>query len=104
MQQLISKLGTYKGMPRARVWIEGERLRNAGFHAKQTRYTRTIGHDGNIPTIQLIANDAGSYRVSGKGDNPVIDITGKAVAKHFAGFENVAVLFDPGWITIRADV
>ena len=101
-ETMVSKLGTNKGVPRSRVWIEGKRLRAAGFHAKQTQYDKLFTHAdvGNEPALILSAKPSGALRVSGKGDHPIVDITGKQVADHFAGFINVTVTYLPDEIVI----
>ena len=74
---LRSKIGASKGQPHSRVWIEGKRLLESGFTVG-TRYQRTPG-----PGIVLRIHPQGGYKVSGKGEKPVIDITGKIVAEKF---------------------
>jgi hypothetical protein len=90
----ITKLGTNKGTPRSRIWLEGRRLEVTGF-SYGTRYTR-IDH----PTRTIITIDtAGIFKVSGKVGRPVIDMTGKAVTERFTG-THASVTFAPGRIVI----
>lgn len=56
---------------RARIWLEGKRLTAAGF---------AVGSRFNIEVIEgalvLRLDASGSRRVSGKGERPIIDISG----------------------------
>jgi len=98
----IRKLGYNKGI--RRLWIEGADLRCAGFVAKETHYIRT--YDGETLTLYLDAITADTiipscpYKVSGKGDNPIIDITGTDLADFFDGVDQVEVSFFPNEIRI----
>lgn len=95
IEELKTKLGTAKGAPRSRIWIEGKRLAAAGFTVG-TRYTvEKIQHlDTGAPIWSLKPDPAGERKVSGKGDHPIIDITGVHVAAAFGQSERVRVLFD----------
>jgi hypothetical protein len=98
METFDSKLGTNKGLERSRVWIEGKRVASAGFLAKETRYNMVWSGDD----LNLIADDNGSRRVSGKGDHPIIDITGKQIAEFFGKRgTHVFVEYHDGLIVIR---
>jgi len=95
-----SKLGHHRGG--RRIWLEGKRLDRAGFRAKETYYVRSW-HESE-PSLVLAACEAdqpGARRVSGKGDKPVIDITGQQVAKVFAGFDHVAITYMDNLILIE---
>lgn len=93
-QEITTKLGTNKGAPRSRVWIEGARLTAAGFTVG-ARYHRTAFE--NAIRLQLHAD--GPYKVSGKGEHPIIDITGKVVTERFTG-SHVRVTFQASTISI----
>jgi hypothetical protein len=75
-------LGSNRGKPR--LWLEGAWLAKLGFDAKQTQYRVYILPGRN--RIEIEAGVGGTYprRVSGKGDRPIIDITGDQLAP-FAG-------------------
>ena len=62
--------------------MEGKRLVEAGFEVG-TRYDRVCKH-GTIKFIELTATPNGKFKVSGKGDKPIIDISGGAVTDTFA--------------------
>lgn len=81
MKTQLTIIGTNHGKGTSRIWLEGKRLVEAGFEVG-TRYHR---YAHSTPSaIQLIANSKGKYRVSGKGDKPIIDISGRAVTETFA--------------------
>lgn len=96
METFTSKIGTSRQIPASRVWIEGARLVRAGFIVA-ARYA-LIEVDG---TLVLTLADAGSRKVSGKGDKPIIDITGDLIRRVFAGRETVTVDYVAGKIVIR---
>jgi len=58
---------------RARIWLEGKRLTAAGF---------AVGSRFNIEVIEgalvLRLDASGSRRVSGKGERPIIDLSGRS--------------------------
>ena len=87
-------LGTNKKVPKSRIWIEGKRLIDAGFTVG-ARYHRTCFQSA----IRLTLNADGPYKVSGKGDKPIIDITGKVVTDRFRG-DDVTVVYKEGVIEI----
>jgi len=70
------KLGNHRGGKR--VWLEGKHLTNHGFHAKETYFQKKWRADvGLLTLVECSAATPGARRVSGKGDKPVIDITGQ---------------------------
>ena len=99
----IRKLGWNKGI--RRLWIEGLDLRRAGFTAKETYYIRTYDHDGLTLHLDAITEDtvidSAPFKVSGKGDNPVIDITGADLQTFFDGCDRVEVAFYANEVRIR---
>lgn len=90
------KVGPNKGKPSSRVWLEGKRLLDAGFTVG-TRYSRVVSGS----TVVINASDAGKYKVSGKGEKPIIDIAGAIVENLFGDLESVTVeFFTDGVISI----
>lgn len=95
-------IGANKGVPRSRIWIEGRRLVEAGF-TPGTRYDRSHATPSGTG-LYLFATPDGRYKVSGKGDKPIIDITGALVARLFpAPQTHVVVTFKPGSIDIESE-
>ena len=97
----VTKLGVARKVERSRIWLEGDRLKAAGFVVGSRFYVeREVGKHlrfvlGPAPTP--------SYRlrtVSGKGDKPIIDVTGYIVKSTFTG-THVSVQFDPGVIVVH---
>ena len=88
-------LGVNKKVPKSRIWIEGKRLVDAGFGVGQ-RYHRTAFENA----IELTIHPDGAFKVSGKGDKPIIDITGKVVTERFKG-DKVNVVFNAERGTIQ---
>jgi len=81
-----SKIGTARQVPGSRVWIEGNRLVAAGFPVGQ-RYN--LAEIDNQLILTLAAD--GGRKVSGKGEKPIIDITGDLIRRVFAGRVTVNV-------------
>jgi len=88
------KVGSNRGAKR--VWLEGKILTQAGWKAKDTRFDIAQSDHG----LTLTRSDSGARRVSGKGDNPIIDICGATLGVA-QGFERVeiAATFDAIEIT-----
>jgi hypothetical protein len=100
-----TKLGTAKGVERSRIWIEGQRLVDAGFtvgryFAKVYENTTT-----QLELVLLVEDDViatAPCKVSGKGEKPIIDITGEFVRDTFGVLgTHVECTFTRGRITIR---
>lgn len=103
MKTFTSKLGTAKGAPRSRVWIEGNRLIAAGFTPGEYY---VIGHgcegeENKFIRLSLLIDDdviapgVTPRKVSGKGAKPIIDLTGKWIFELFGRSEtHVSVYFD----------
>lgn len=99
MDIFVTKLGTFKKQERSRIWIEGDRLVKAGFtpgalYARE--YLEADGHQASIVMTLLDDDDvitAPPLKVASKGDCPIIDITGKRLREHFAGFTHVSVSY-----------
>lgn len=105
IDMLTSVIGPNKGKAHQRIWLQGDRLVACGFRVGQ-RYDRELVYLNPInkegPLLRLSANPDGRYKVSGKGDQPIIDITGKFVDETFAGETHVtARFFIRGKIEIR---
>lgn len=85
MKQL-TVIGTNHRQGNSRIWLEGKRLAEAGFTVG-SRYKRIVikGDETTnaTPSIILGLDVDGEYRVSGKGEKPIIDITGKVVRETF---------------------
>jgi hypothetical protein len=105
-EKFISKLSNTKAGPRTRLWLEGARVANAGF--KVGLLVRRDWKESGSLVLTII--DAAAHdelprsekgRVSGKGEKPILDITGAAVAAFFTG-DKVAVTYKPGKITISS--
>ena len=82
MKTQLTIIGTNHGKGTSRIWLEGKRLVEAGFEVG-TRYDRYADFNPR-GAIQLIANPNGKFKVSGKGEKPIIDISGGAVTETFA--------------------
>ena len=81
-----TKIGAARQVPGSRVWIEGTRLVAAGFTVG-LRYN-LLELDGQL--ILTLASD-GQRKVSGKGDKPIIDLTGDLIRRVFANRPTVNV-------------
>jgi hypothetical protein len=102
-----SKLGAAKNQPRSRIWIEGKRLADAGFTVgKYFAKEYDGGPDEVVLKLTLLKDDdvlaTAPCKVSGKGDKPIIDITGELVRASFGHATHVEVTFQKGKIVIRA--
>lgn len=102
--QLVTKLGKTRAGERTRIWIEGPRLVAHGFPVG-TFFVRVWNANSLVlkpvseKTFDALAR-ADRGRVSGKGDKPIIDITGQKVAETFGEGETVTVSYAAGRITI----
>ena len=92
-----TKIGPTHGVPYRRVWIEGKHLAAAGFKPGD-RYHRTEVRNGIIITWSA----EGKLKVSGKGDKPILDISGSIIPRLFPQpTTHVTVSFSQRVITIR---
>lgn len=109
------KLGKTRAGERSRVWLEGDRLKRAGFTAGKhytaqwlpaTLILRAVGSESAARDYAEGREDAIEVRkVSGKEGKPIIDIVGARVFETFgARAERVRVSYADGVITIRAEV
>lgn len=100
-----TKLGTTRAGERTRIWIEGKRLVDHGFHVgdffarhwdeKKRLLTLAKIHHATVKQMKI-----GTYgKVSGKGEKPIIDITGAKVSGTFRT-THVAVTYAVGVISI----
>jgi hypothetical protein len=84
-----TKLGTTRAGERTRIWIEGKRLTDHAFHvgdffARHWDEKRRLLTLAKIHPSTAAQMKVGTYgKVSGKGDKPIIDITGAKVAATF---------------------
>jgi hypothetical protein len=106
MQTFETKLGKTRAGDRTRIWIEGKRLTVAGFNPG-TFFLRQWSAAGLTLTACTAAEFEKAERadrgtVSGKGDKPIIDVTGAKVAETFSG-THVLATYEPGKITV-ADI
>ena len=87
----ITKLGVARKVPRSRIWIEGKRLVAAGFTVGKYFYKEWNIIDQDPADLSLVLTLAKATdvmgnmpcKVSGKGEKPIIDITGEAVFEAF---------------------
>lgn len=102
---LRTKLGTTRAGERTRIWVEGKRLAEHAFTVGK-RFSRRW--TPAMLTLELVSETefnklpiAERGTVVGKGDKPIIDVTGQKVAETFGSNSHVAVSFERGKITIR---
>ena len=106
MTAFNTKLGKTRAGERTRIWIEGSRLVEVGF-AKGSKFIK-VWSPGNLVIKPIGETAAASLppraigTVSGKGDHPIIDITGQLVATTFGTGSHVTVTYDAGRITIMS--
>jgi len=99
MHQQQTKIGPAHGTPHRKVWIEGRHLKDAGF-SPGDRYDRQ--ESGNILAILRKADGSGRYKVAGKGDKPILDISGSIIPRLFPPpSTHVQVSFSYGSIIIK---
>ena len=102
MEQLITKIGKNKGLEKSRIWIEGNRLIRAGFNRGDKFHVEFS--NGKLVLTRFVIESVGVkvMRVSGKGDHPIIDITGKKVVEWFGNaYSNVLVTYAANTIIIE---
>jgi hypothetical protein len=103
---LITKLGKTRSGERSRVWIEGERLTTFGFKAG-SHYVREWDLPERTIRLRKITAAAAAklpqaFKVSGRAERPVIDITGNQVSSLFKT-ARVKVQFERGLIVISEE-
>ena len=102
MTKQLTIIGTNHAKANSRIWIEGKRLVESGFTVG-TLYNRIVESD----KITLHRAQDGAYKVSGKGDKPIIDTTGKVVREVFpdtgddTAKQVIEVTYEWGFITFR---
>ena len=93
--------GTSKG--NRRIWIEGDRLLEAGWTKGdllvRSMELRFIGKHAGTEVIVLTRGE-GKHRVSGNEARPVIDMTGKWVTAFMGEHSHFQVTLDSDKITI----
>lgn len=101
-----TKLGTARKIERSRIWIEGARLIAAGFTVGQYFHKEWVQDPKRGLILTLVKDDdvmtQMPCKVSGKGEKPIIDITGADVREAFPYSTHVTVQYEDGKITIRA--
>lgn len=96
MKNIRTTIGSNHGKPHSRIWVEGARLVAAKFTVG-ARYNRLEG----AGVLVLCLNPTGKYKVSGKGEKPIIDTTGAIVTRLFSEqLTHVFVSYSEGAITI----
>lgn len=99
LQHTYTKVAPHRG--KKRIWLQGLRLAEAGFE-KGASYR--IDYDMEQGFIELILDDSGDRRVSGKkngeGFQPIIDICNADVVDVTQGEERVRVDFAKGYIRV----
>lgn len=104
-KKLTTKLGTTRAGERTRIWIEGARLVAHGFPVGSK--IQKVWGDGKLVITAVTEKEfdglehAARGKVSGKGEKPIIDITGVKVSETFKG-THVAVAYREGRITITS--
>ena len=73
----LFKIGMNKG--KKRIWIEGKNLSQFGIKPN-ARFDRV----SNPNNIQIIFNELGRSKVSGKNEKPIIDLSGNFIAEIFS--------------------
>lgn len=96
-------IGSNHGKAHSRIWLEGERLTEAGFTVG--KFYRRVEANGMIYLHLVPDGTPGGvdrfYKVSGKGTKPIIDITGSIVARVFPQpLTHVHATFERGLIRI----
>ena len=104
----IQKYTVRANKGRARIWIEGGRLVRAGFK-RGALYVACPTKD-NERLYLVLVDDAESYegcgklkKVSGKGERPVIDLSGAGCGPFKTGDAVVIHYKDTGMIVIEHD-
>ena len=101
--ELETKLGTARRVERSRIWLEGKRLTAAGFAVGRYFIAEWEGKTLAL-TLTLLDEDTiiadAPRKVSGKGDKPIIDITGAQVRETFGHRSHVRASFGEGVIAI----
>lgn len=92
------KRGLNRGKPR--LWIEGKNLAAAGFKPGDT-WTLVQTEAG----FNICADSEGKRKIVGKGEKPIIDITGASLGEKVSRAETVTCTYeaDSGLIEIIAN-
>jgi hypothetical protein len=104
------KIGNSRAGDGTRIWLEGQRLLEAGFKHR-LYFARHIKNAGTkLPKsliLELVAKSewedmkrADKGTVAGSPERPIIDITGAIVAEIFEGYTHVSVNYLKGRIVI----
>lgn len=104
-KKFVTKLGPARKVPLSRIWIEGKRLVEAGFTVGQ-HFIKELEVEAPKLTLTILGPDdvlnTAPCKVSGKGDKPIIDITGEMVRGVFGKrCTHVVVTYGQGVIEIE---
>ena len=104
----IQKYTVRANKGRARIWIEGARLLAAGFKRGDIYMAAPTPDNGAL--YLALVDDPEAYqgagklkKVSGKGERPVIDLSGSGCGPFSTGDEVVITYKDCGIISIQRD-
>ena len=97
--QHVHMIGRNRGA--LRLWLEGKRLQDAGFAQGKT-YALEVkpGAMCLFQTENKASDMERLRRISGKTGKPIIDITGRDVAKAFPEGGKVLVTYQNGFIQV----
>lgn len=105
-QEHVAKLFKSKGIDASNLWLEGERLRQAGFTVGH-EYAQVWFKDRLVLTVaSVIAPQSDAVKTVRRkvqtSDNgvPLIRIEGVQVQRTFNGFDTVKCAYHEGWIEI----
>lgn len=84
MKTVSRKIGSNRGKPR--LWLEGAILIAAGFKPGD-RWTLKV----NGAALHIVRDPQGKRKIAGKGDKPIVDITGASLGDEIGRAERVAV-------------
>ena len=97
--QHVHMIGRNRGA--LRLWLEGKRLLDSGFTQGKT-YALEVkpGAMCLFQTENKASDSERLRRISGKAGKPIIDITGRDVAKAFPDGGSVLVTYREGFIEV----
>lgn len=94
--QHVHMIGRNRGA--LRLWLEGKRLADSGF--AQGASFHLVSLPGKMCLSTFVSADDKPRRISGKAGKPIIDITGRDVAKAFPDGGKVLVTYHTGFIEV----
>lgn len=103
MDKFKHTLSSNHGVAHSRIWMEKDRLTNAGFtHGTTFRKTWTPATLVlEVATMKDGDKKSDFGTVAGTKDRPIIDIVGAKVVATFKGCTEVNVTYEAGRITVR---